>query len=113
MKYCGVVTPLRARSAVDMPGSETALEELPCRVLGHLLEQGVIAKIADDLAEETAHTNSFRNGEECYRRYTSAISLFLRRRPSSIPSPQRYLDGSGTFESKSTSCCSHRRVPLA
>ena len=24
-------------------------KELPCRVLGHLLEQGVIAKIADDL----------------------------------------------------------------
>ena len=28
-----------------MPGSETALEELTCRVLGHL----VVAKIADDL----------------------------------------------------------------
>jgi len=32
-----------------MKGSEKALEELMCRVLGHLLEEGVIAKIADDL----------------------------------------------------------------
>ncbi|VDI17778.1 Hypothetical predicted protein [Mytilus galloprovincialis] len=32
-----------------MPGSETALEELTCRVLGHLVQEGVVAKIADDL----------------------------------------------------------------
>uniref|UniRef100_A0A8W8NMM5 Reverse transcriptase/retrotransposon-derived protein RNase H-like domain-containing protein n=1 Tax=Magallana gigas TaxID=29159 RepID=A0A8W8NMM5_MAGGI len=32
-----------------MPGSETALEELTCRVLGHLVQKGVVAKIADDL----------------------------------------------------------------
>ena len=43
MKYCGVVTPFRgvrvyARSAMGMPGSETALEELLCRVLGDLGE---------------------------------------------------------------------------
>lgn len=54
MKYCGVVTPFQevrvyARSAMGMPGSETALEELTCRVLGHLLQEEVEAKIADDL----------------------------------------------------------------
>ena len=54
MKYCGVVTPFRgvrvyARCAMGMPGSETALEELMCRVLGELLKDGVVAKIADDL----------------------------------------------------------------
>jgi hypothetical protein len=54
MKYCGVATPFRGvrvyvRSAMGMPGSETALEELMCRVLGDLLEEGVVAKIADDL----------------------------------------------------------------
>ena len=54
MKYCGVATPFRgvrvyARSAMGMLGSETALEELVCRVLGNLLEEGVVAKIADDL----------------------------------------------------------------
>ncbi len=54
MKYCGVVTPFRGvrvytRCAMGMPGSETALEELMCRVLGDLLQEGVVAKIADDL----------------------------------------------------------------
>lgn len=54
MKYCGVATPFRGvrvytRSAMGMPGSETALEELTCRVLGHLVQEGIVAKIADDL----------------------------------------------------------------
>jgi hypothetical protein len=54
MKYCGVVTPFRGvrvytRAAMGMPGSETALEELTCRVLGDLLEKGVVTKLADDL----------------------------------------------------------------
>ena len=54
MKYFGVATPFRgvrvyARSAMGMPGSETALEELMSRVLGDLLKEGIVAKIADDL----------------------------------------------------------------
>lgn len=54
MKYYGVATPFKgvrvyARSAMGMPGSETALEEVMCRVLGPLLQDGVVAKIADDL----------------------------------------------------------------
>jgi hypothetical protein len=54
MKYCGVVTPFRGvrdytRSAMGMPGSETALEELMCCILGDCLEDGIAAKIADDL----------------------------------------------------------------
>ena len=54
MNYCGVVTTFRgvrvyARSAMGMPGSETALEELTCRILGDLVQQGVVAKLADDL----------------------------------------------------------------
>ena len=54
MKYCGVATPFRGvrvytRCAMGMPGSETALEELMCRVLGDSLQKGTIAKLADDL----------------------------------------------------------------
>ena len=45
MKYCRVATPFRgirvyARSAMGMPGSKTALEELMSRVLGDLLKEG-------------------------------------------------------------------------
>ena len=54
MKYCGVATPFRGirvytRSAMGMPGSETALEELMCRVLGDFLQEGCATKLADDL----------------------------------------------------------------
>ena len=54
MKYCGVSTPFRgirvyACSAMGMPGSETALEEMMCRVVGDLIQEGCIAKLADDL----------------------------------------------------------------
>ena len=54
MKYCGVATPFKGvrvyvRSAMDMPGSETALEEFMCRVLGNLLQEGIVVKLADDI----------------------------------------------------------------
>ena len=54
MKYCGVATPFRGvrvytRCAMGMPGSETALEELMCRVLGDCIQEGIIARLADDL----------------------------------------------------------------
>ena len=54
MKYCGVATPFKVvrvyvRSVMGMPGSETALKEVMCRVLGPLLQDGSVAKIADDL----------------------------------------------------------------
>ena len=54
MKYCGVATPYKSirvytRSAMGMPGSETCLEELMSRVLGSLIQEGCVAKIADDL----------------------------------------------------------------
>ena len=54
LKYCGVATPFRGvrvytRSAMGMPGSETALEEMMCRVLGDFIEEGFMAKLADDL----------------------------------------------------------------
>ena len=34
---------------MGMPGSETALEELMCSILGDLLEKGTIAKLTDNL----------------------------------------------------------------
>ena len=54
MKYCGVFIPFRGirvynRCAMGMPGSETALEELLCRVLGDLILQGSVVKLADNL----------------------------------------------------------------
>ena len=54
MKYCSVATTFKGirvytRSAKGMPGSETCLEELMSRVLGDLIQEGCVAKIADNL----------------------------------------------------------------
>ena len=54
MKWCATPTPFRGlrvylRSAQGMPGSSETLEELMSTVLGHLVQQGRVAKIADDL----------------------------------------------------------------
>ena len=54
MKYCRVATPyggvrIYTRCAMGMPGSETALEELMFRVLGNCIQDGIVAKLADDL----------------------------------------------------------------
>ena len=54
MRYCGVSTPYKGtrvygRGAMGMPGTETALEELLCRVLGDQLTEGGVTKLADDL----------------------------------------------------------------
>ena len=54
LKYCGVATPfcgmrVYTRSAMGMPGSETALEEMMCCVLGDLIQEGCVAKLVDDL----------------------------------------------------------------
>ena len=69
MKYCGVVTPFKGvrvytTSCMGLPGSETALEELTCLVLGDLVRMGIVAKIADDLfiggATESELLDNFR-----------------------------------------------------
>ena len=54
MKFCGVCTPFKGvkvytRPSMGMPGSETALEQMMSMVVGDLVAEGVMAKIADDL----------------------------------------------------------------
>ena len=53
-KWCATPTPFRGLrcylvSAQGMPGSSETLEELLTTVFGHLIQRGVVAKIADDL----------------------------------------------------------------
>ena len=96
MKYCGVFTPFRGvcvyvRSAMGMPGSETALEELMSRVLGDLLEGRIVAKIADDLyCGGDSQKNSCTTGRKFYEPSTNVISAFPHQRPSSTHNPQQY-----------------------
>ena len=53
-RFCGVHTPYRGllvynRGVMGLPGVEVALEELTCLLLGELVKQGKVAKLADDL----------------------------------------------------------------
>lgn len=94
IKYCGVATPFRgfrvyARSAMGMPGSETALEELICRVLGEFIKEGCAAKLADDLycgsdTPQELISNWSRILEalnRCNLRLSATKSLPLRKKP--------------------------------
>jgi hypothetical protein len=54
MKYLGTATPFKGirlytRAAMGMPGSTEHLDQLMYRVLGDLIREGVVMKIADDL----------------------------------------------------------------
>ena len=76
MKYCGVATPFRGirvyvHCAMGMPESKAALEELMCRILGDLLKEGVMAKIADNLF---IGGNSYAELLHNWRRVLTALS---------------------------------------
>lgn len=52
-KFCGVHTPYKGLrvynvGCMGLPGVEVALEELTCRVVGDLVQEGKVAKLADD-----------------------------------------------------------------
>ena len=67
MKYCGVHTPFKGIlvynvGSMGLPGVESALEELTCLVLGDMVRDGKVCKLADDLviggdSVEEAHDN--------------------------------------------------------
>ena len=117
MKYCGVATPFRGvrvytRSAMGMPGSETALEELMCRVLGDLLHEGIVVKLADDLfcggdtPQELLHNWS----RVLHALRTSGLRLSSRKTVV-CPKSTTVL---GWIWSQGTICSSpHRVAPLA
>ena len=54
LKYCRVATPFCGIPGIHeisdgMPGSETALEEMMCCILRNFIQEGCMAKLADDL----------------------------------------------------------------
>ncbi|VDH89834.1 Hypothetical predicted protein [Mytilus galloprovincialis] len=91
MKYCGVATPYRGvcvytRCAMRMPGSETALEELMCRIMEDFLQKGCVAKLADDLfcgsntPEELLYNSVFNRYKNQEFAYHLAKLLFAQNR---------------------------------
>lgn len=116
MKYCGVATPYKGvrvytRSAMGMPGSETALEELMCRVLGDLIQSGCVTKIADNLFV------GGNNLEELYQNWENVLSTLdrcnLRLSPSQTVINPKSTTILGWIWSQGTlSASQHRIAPL-
>ena len=85
-KYCGVVAPFKGiriylRCAMGMPGSESVLEELMSRILGHLIVKGKEVKIADDL-----YIGSDTTLEDLFETWSEVVRLLTPRmiRPLSL-----------------------------
>ena len=82
MKYLGVMTPYKGvrvytRAAMGMPGSTEHLDELITRVLGELLHEGSVMKLADDLYVGGDNMDSLlRNWEQVlYKFQTNCLRL--------------------------------------
>ena len=95
VKYCGVATPFQGvlaytHCAMGMPGSETALEELMYHVLGDCIEDGIAAKLADDLYCGADSPEDLHNWQCILKPFRSVIFIFLLARPSSAPVPPPY-----------------------
>ena len=101
MKYCGVASPFKGvhvytHCAMGMPGSETALEELMCRVLGELIQEGIVAKIADDLYCGGDTPEELRyNWDVFYLPCLQMVAICLQKKQSLLRKPQHFLVGYG------------------
>lgn len=62
---------------MGMPGSETALEELMCRVLGDCLHDGYVAKLADDLYCGGQTVDELLHNWECVLKALAKSGLHL------------------------------------
>ena len=96
MKYCGVATPFKGvrvyvPSTMGAPGSKTALEELMCHVLGHLLEEGRSSRLLmTSTVEPTVNKNFSTTGKKSFRPFTTATFVCQRQNLSSTPPPRPY-----------------------
>ena len=91
-------------------GIETALEELMCRVLGELIHEGVVAKIADDLY---CVADSQEELLQNWKRVLHALSKCNLKLSASVINPKStvilgYIRDSGTLQASP-----HRIAALA
>ena len=117
MPYLGTMTPFKgirlyARAAMGMPGSTEYLEELMSRVLGHLQQDGNVAKIHDDLY---AFADSIDKLFTVWEEVLSVLSdnnLSLSAEKTEIVPASTTLLG-WTWQKGCISATSHKLSPLA
>ena len=102
LKCCGIAMPfcgirVNTRSAMGMPGSETALKEMTCRVLGDFTEEGFMAKLADDLYCGGDTPEALLNNWQCVLQALDCCNPRLSRpqRLSFVPRPPPSSAGYG------------------
>ena len=117
MKYCGISTPFKGvrvygRGAMGMPGTETALEELLARILGDLIAEGSVTKVADDLY------CGGRTPEEALQRWRKVV-MILRKNglrlsaAKTIICPKRVTILGWIWEEGTLRACPHKIAALA
>ena len=117
MKWCATPTPFKGlrvytASAQGMPGSSETLEEMMCTVLGPLIQEGVVAKIADDLYIGGADVSSlFDNWKRTLERIRSS-NLTLKAAKTVIAPTKLQLLG-WDWNNGTIAACQHKISPLA
>ena len=118
MKWCGTQTPFRglrlyAVSAQGMPGSSETLEEMMSTVLGHLVREGCVVKIADDLY--VGSTTSIDDLLSNWQR----VLIAMRQNGLKLKSPKTHVGPTQTqilgwnWNEGTISTCAHKLTPLA
>ena len=117
MKWCGTQTPFRGLrvyvvSAQGMPGSSETLEELLCTVIGHLVQDGCAAKIADDLYI------GGQSVDELIQNWRRVLEIMhqngLKLKPSkTVVAPTHTQILGWDWNNGSISACQHKISPLA
>ncbi len=117
MKWCATSTPYRGLrvylvSAQGMPGSSETLEEMMCTVLGSLIQEGCVAKIADDLYVGGDSLNSLY---ENWSRVLNALRLngLTLKSNKTVIAPTHLQILGWNWNNGTISACPHRISPLA
>ena len=117
MKWCATPTPFKglhvsAVSAQGMPGSSKTLEETMCAVLGPLIQEGCVAKIANDFYVGGKDIQTlFTNWSKTLERICSS-NLTLKANKTVIAPTHLQILG-WNWHNGTISACQHKITPLA
>ena len=101
IKYLGILTPYKGvrvytRAAMGMPGSTEHLDELMSRVLGDLMEQGIVKKSRTICTQvETLSPSFYITGNKSFMHLSGTTYVSLLPKLSYALSRLRSLDGYG------------------
>ena len=116
-RYAGTASPFKGvrvfdRAAMGLPGSETALEELMNRVVGDLIMEGCVAKVADDCY---CGSDTVEGALSAYERLLAAFSANnLGLNPAkTVIFPKRVVILGWVWEMGTLSASQHRIAALS